>query len=70
MSSIETFKLVCLRNNYLCTDVLYYVILRQIEKCYCRACEKWIGETCVNACFFNTHVLCFYCYHRKKYPIS
>ena len=68
MSGIQTFQLICRQHNLVCDDVLFDYILKILRKAYCKKCYSWIGEKKIKACFFETSALCFYCYHKSKYP--
>lgn len=66
-SSIKIFEIHCKKENLVCNDVLYDMILKNLDKTYCKKCHSWIGERKISVCFFKNDVYCFYCRHKQLY---
>jgi len=67
-SPIQIFKRYTQKNDLICDDVFYGIIMKYLEKTYCQKCYKWIGENKINVCFLNSGTYCFYCRHKSIYP--
>lgn len=68
VSSIQLFALHSRKQNLICDDVFYGIVMKYLEKKYCIKCHKWIGKHKVNVCFVNNCTYCFYCRHRNICP--
>ena len=67
-SPIKIFELYSKKHNLLCDDVFYDIIIKYLDKSYCKKCHLWIGERKIKVCFFSDCAYCFYCRHRNMCP--
>ncbi len=67
-SPIKIFELYSKKNNLICDDVFNDIIMKYLDKKYCKKCHLWIGEHKISVCFLKNCAYCFYCRHKNIYP--